>query len=65
MTALTDDSIMPFGKFKGSAMEDVPDWYLLSIERNYNNFFTTQLQKHPEVLEYVLDNLDVLLKNAE
>ena len=31
MAELSDDSLMPFGRFKGQKMKDVPAWYLLHI----------------------------------
>ena len=50
--ALTDQSPMPYGKHKGTAMANVPSQYLLWL---YENQKCT-----PEVREYVTDNLDAL-----
>lgn len=50
--ALTDDSPMPFGIYKGDPMENVPDQYLRWI---YNNNKCTA-----EVRKYIEDNADVL-----
>ena len=60
---MTDESIMPFGKFKGKRMYQVPDWYLLGIERDHEGFFGFVEDKYPEVLEYIVDNMDALTKN--
>ncbi len=54
---------MPFGKFKGRTMRRVPDWYLLSIERDHEGYFGFVPENYPEVMEYVKDNMDVLTKN--
>jgi len=52
MDALTDKSLMPFGKYKGTEMEKVPAGYLIWI---YENNKCTD-----EVKEYIEDNMDVL-----
>lgn len=49
---LTDDSPMPFGKFKGEKMANVPASYLLWI---YDNDKCSK-----EVKVYIKDNFDVL-----
>lgn len=49
---MDDQSIMPYGKFKGDRLEDVPAWYLLLM--NNSGKLT------PELEEYVEDNLDSL-----
>lgn len=52
MSDLTDDSPMPFGKYEGTAMINVPAEYLLwLLEENKTNF---------KVKRYIVDNLDVL-----
>jgi uncharacterized protein (DUF3820 family) len=50
--ALNDNSPMPFGKYKGQKMENVPASYLLWLydENKCNR----------EVRDYIADNLDVL-----
>lgn len=49
---LDDDSIMPWGKFKGTKMGNVPAEYLLWLYEN---------DKCDEpVREYIEDNLDVI-----
>lgn len=57
---LNDDSLMPFGKYKGTKMGNVPAEYLMWL---YDN---NKCDK--AVREYIEDNLDVLqyeIKNRE
>lgn len=55
--ALKDSSPMPFGKYAGKAMIDVPAVYLIWLfDQGVNN---------PDVKEYILDNLDALKKEAK
>lgn len=49
---MTDNSTMPFGKFKGEKMANVPSEYLLWLFEN--NKCT------PDVAKYIADNLDVI-----
>ena len=49
---MTDESIMPFGKYKGEKMANVPPDYLLFIYDNGRLFCG--------VAEYIKENLDVL-----
>ena len=56
---------MPFGKFEGLRIDEVPDWYLLGIERNHENYFAFVAEEYPEVLEYIRDNMDSLLPDEE
>lgn len=51
---LTDESPMPFGKYKGENMEDVPASYLLWL---YGNNVCSGVVKR-----YIQDNHDVLIK---
>lgn len=51
---LDDASLMPYGKFKGWPMEDVPASYLIWLLDN--------LRASPQVAEYIKDNRDVLEK---
>ena len=53
---LTDNSRMPFGKFKGDKMEDVPAHYLLWL---YDNNKCNQLLQ-----EYIETNYDVLVHQS-
>ena len=57
MAGLTDDSLMPWGKFKGSKMENVSPTYLLWL---YNNNKCSG-----DVKAYIKDNLDVLEKESK
>lgn len=50
---LTKDSLMTFGQsFKGKMLKDVPAWYLLWIDKNY------QLQ--PSLKKYINDHRKTL-----
>ena len=51
---LTDESLMPFGKYKGTKMANVPASYLL--------WLNTQPALSQSVREYIQDNLEVLQK---
>lgn len=53
---LTDNSPMPFGKYVGKPMIDVPAKYLLYL---FNDGCT-----HDAVRKYIIDNLDALKKEA-
>jgi len=50
--ALNDKSLMPFGKYKGKAMANVPADYLLWL---YDNGL-----KNGDVKAYIIDNMEVL-----
>jgi uncharacterized protein (DUF3820 family) len=54
---MNDESIMPFGKYKGEKMANVPPDYLLWI---YDNG-----KCYGEVRKYIADNLDVLKSEIE
>lgn len=45
---ITDESIMPFGKYKGKVMTEVPDEYLLWLLQEGNIY--------GDMLEYLKDN---------
>ncbi|NDV94841.1 hypothetical protein D0T84_07905 [Dysgonomonas sp. 521] len=49
---LSDESLMPFGKYKGKEMANVPASYLIWI---YDNNKCT-----PDVANYIEDNMDAL-----
>jgi len=49
---ITDNSSMPFGKYQGQKMANVPPEYLLWIFEN--NKCT------PDVAKYIVENMDVL-----
>jgi uncharacterized protein (DUF3820 family) len=54
MGVLTDEDLMPWGKYEGVPMEDVPAQYLLWC---YHNDKISD-----EVKEYVEENMDALEK---
>lgn len=49
---MTDVSLMPFGKFKGEKMANVPAEYLIWLFKNDKCY--------GELKNYIKDNLDVL-----
>lgn len=56
MYLLNDNSKMPYGKYKGKQLIDVPADYLLWLY--YND------RASPPVKQYIIDNLDALKKEA-
>jgi uncharacterized protein (DUF3820 family) len=63
MDKLTDTSLMPFGKFKGLQMQDVPAKYLLWLGKGLIQEGGIRGGKKA-VLNYIEDNMDVLDKEA-
>lgn len=59
MGKFTDESIMPFGRYQGKKMEDVPASYLIWMWDEGNKINDSRVR------EYVLENLDVLRKQVE
>lgn len=57
MEKITDNSLMPYGKYKGKKMANIPASYLLWIYRN------DKLFKALEV--YVEENMDALEKEEK
>lgn len=57
MENLTDESIMPTGKYKGEKMENVPAWYLLWLEG--------QKMCPQSVKDYIEENRQVLEKQEK
>lgn len=55
-TEINDNTEMPFGKYQGKAMINVPAKYLLWL---YN-----QGCSHQGVRQYIINNLEVLKKEA-
>ncbi len=57
---MDDNSIMPFGKFKGEAMANVPDWWLKwfwSTNRKwYNN--ESLNETNTKIMDYIKDYCD-------
>lgn len=56
ITAIVDQSIMPFGKYKGQKMANIPAKYLLWL---YNEGCD-----HAAVKQYIINNLDILNKEV-
>ena len=54
---MEDTDLMPFGKYKGDKMINVPASYLLWLYDNNKCYGT--------IKEYIVDNLDVLRKEVE
>lgn len=57
---MTDDSLMPLGKYKGTKMANVPANYLIWFYVNVGRTVHTA-----PILDYVLENLDVLEKEVK
>ena len=57
MKRLTDESPMPYGKYKGRPMEDVPADYLI--------WLVDKRRASPEVMSYVEENREVLNKEIK
>lgn len=54
---MNDNSIMPFGKYKGEKMANVPDQYLLRMYHNTDVYGSFK--------KYIEDNLDVIESSIE
>ena len=54
--SMTDSSLMPFGRYKGKKMIEVPGVYLMWL---FNNACD-----HPGVKQYITDNLQALKNEA-
>ncbi len=63
--ALTDESIMPFGKHKGKEMANVPASYLLWIYDEWTLPNPRFGFAHQEVKAYIEENLEVLKKEVK
>lgn len=57
MEALTDKSLMPFGKYKGKALIEIPDEYFLWL-------YTNNL-KDGTLKDYIEDNFDVKIERKD
>jgi hypothetical protein len=58
--ALTDDDVMPFGKYKNDKMANVPASYLLWIYDEWTAPNPHFRFHNKEVRAYIEENLDVL-----
>lgn len=54
---ISDDFIMPFGKYEGMKIADVPDEYLLWLYDNQRCY--------REVKQYIIENLDAIRANVK
>lgn len=54
---MEDTDIMPWGKYKGLKMQDVPAEYLLYLYENL-------LDKGSDIYQYIVDNLDTIKKQC-
>jgi len=54
---MTDDGLMPFGKFQGEKMANVPASYLIWLYENQ--------EIYGELKEYIIKNMDVLKQQAD
>lgn len=52
MIHLNGNSLMPFGKFKGQKLANIPAWYLLKIRQ--------EMQLFDNLKKYIEDSLKVL-----
>lgn len=57
MIAFNDNSIMPFGKYMGKRMVEIPAHYLI--------WLFNQGCQHEEVRRYILDNMQALIKEIK
>ncbi len=57
---LTDESIMPFGKFLGQKLLNIPANYFLWFKDNVAPNYSNQ-----NIHDYINDNIDVLKKEAK
>jgi len=57
MVKYTDKTLMPFGKYKGTALANIPASYLLWLRENANNL-------SEPMKAYLEDNLEALRKEA-
>lgn len=55
---MTDESLMPFGKYKGKAMANVPAYYLLWVWENVNPL-------RDPLKTYIETNLDVIKEEVK
>lgn len=60
---LNDLSPMPFGKFKGTPMQDVPPQYLLWLYDNDTGLWCDK-KRNQAIKKYVEDSWDALLKDC-
>lgn len=59
---LTDNDIMPLGRFKGLKMEEVPASYLIENEASFAMKLSRNAKK---IYNYILENKEVLLQEID
>lgn len=52
---------MPFSKYAGLKMSEVPDWYLKHLYDERQDV----LKRFPNLKEYIEDNLDLITTNIQ
>lgn len=62
---LTDETLMPWGKFKGEELQDVPVWYLYFCEKNIRSGAWSSDAFRNGLLVYIDENRDVLEKELK
>jgi uncharacterized protein (DUF3820 family) len=56
----TDKTLMPFGKFKGTPLEEVPASYLIWWYESPSDY-----KKNEDLMEYIKENWDGLQKELK
>ena len=59
-----DDTIMPWGKHKGDAVQDVPASYLLWLDDEMKKSSSRRSPFHNGLLVYINENRDILEKQV-
>lgn len=61
---LTDCSLMPFGKYKGTPLGNIPANYLLALkEKGFNRVRKPKMLD--AVMEYISDNYEILIQESQ
>lgn len=55
---LKDNDLMPYGKYKGLKMQDIPASYFLKYEKSFAKKKSVQAQ---QIYNYILENKNVLI----
>lgn len=59
---MEDQDLMPFGKYKGTPMADVPASYFIWL---HNESSTNVRNAFPRVYEYIVDCMDALKEEVK
>lgn len=57
---MDDNSIMPFGKYKGQKLANVPADYLIWLKEN-----NKRNVGNSEVMDYIQENIEILKQDAK